>query len=245
MTQRVEVGGLKVARCVHDLVKEAIAPGTGVATEDFWRALAAIISDLGPRNRVLLEKRDILQSKLDDWHAAHKGQSIDAAEYRRFLTQIGYLLPEGDDFSATTSNVDEEIATVAGPQLVVPVNNARYSLNATNARWGSLYIALYGTDAIAQSDGAELTASYNPARGARVFAEVAALLDTAVPLVDGSHADAVDYALHSDAGGRRMVVTLAGGAQTGLVDAGRFVGYVESDGRLETLLLRNHVDLWQ
>ncbi len=240
MTDRVEVAGLGIARCLHELVGDVIAPGTGVDAGEFWGALAAIVRELGPRNRALLDRRDELQAKLDEWHAARKGQAIDTAEYRAFLAGIGYLLPEGEDFSITTTNVDPEIAVVAGPQLVVPVNNARYALNAANARWGSLYDALYGTDAIPEDDGAERGATFNPKRGQRVFDEVAKVLDTAAPLANGSHADAVDYQVETQAGARRLVVTLAGGATTGLAEAGHFAGYVETGGSTTLVLLRHH-----
>ena len=144
MTKRIEESGLQVASNLHELVASQIAPGTGVDAGTFWRELAAIVNDLGPRNRELLARRDALQAQLDEWHGARKGQAIDPVEYRAFLADIGYLLPEGEDFEASTAGVDAEIAQVAGPQLVVPVNNARYALNAANARWGSLYDALYG-----------------------------------------------------------------------------------------------------
>ena len=240
MTERVKMSGLDVARCLHDLVERRIAPGTGVSVAAFWQALADLVRDLGPRNRELLQRRDELQAKLDDWHRARKGSAIDMGEYQAFLTEIGYLLPEGADFEVTTGDVDPEVALIAGPQLVVPVNNARYALNAANARWGSLFNALYGTDAIAETDGAERGSDYNPRRGALVFAETAIVLDTAAPLVTGSHADVVEYGLEDTGGRRSLTARLSGGAQTGLRSPDTLAGYREQDGRLAVVLLRNH-----
>ena len=168
MSDYVEAGGLKIDKALHALVRDEIAPGTGVEPADFWASLAQIVAELGPENAALLAKRDALQKQLDEWHRARKGQVIDAAEYRKFLFDIGYMVSEGGAFEANPVNVDPEIATVAGPQLVVPVDNARYALNAANARWGSLYDALYGTDAIADSGGAERRAEFNPVRGQKV-----------------------------------------------------------------------------
>ena len=148
MADAVEVGGLKVAKCLYQLVEDEISPGTGVNGDVFWSELGEIVRDLGEKNRALLEARDALQKQIDDWHLARKGKPFEIEKYKEFLRDIGYLFPEGEDFLATTSNVDAEIATIAGPQLVVPVDNARYALNAANARWGSLYDALYGTDVI-------------------------------------------------------------------------------------------------
>ena len=152
MRDAVEHGGLGVARCLHDLVNDEIAPGTGIEPEAFWRSLADIVRDLGPNNRALLDRRGRLQAQIDAWHAERTARPVDPAEYRAFLESIGYLLPAGEDFRIETANVDDEIALVAGPQLVVPVDNARYALNAANARWGSLYDALYGTDVIPRGD---------------------------------------------------------------------------------------------
>lgn len=153
MTDRIQKGGLEIAAELHDLVVNEIAPGTGVDPEHFWAELESILNDLAPKNKALLAKRDDLQKQIDAWHKARVGQAIDMAEYKQFLTEIGYLLPEGEDFNITTENVDAEIATIAGPQLVVPVKNARFALNAANARWGSLYDALYGTDVISDEGG--------------------------------------------------------------------------------------------
>ena len=237
MSERVEIGGLAVARRLHDLVGDEIAPGTGVEPEAFWCSLAGIVRDLGPKNRALLDRRDRLQAQIDAWHAARAGQSIDPAidpvEYRAFLESIGYLLPAGEDFRVETGNVDGEIALIAGPQLVVPVDNARYALNAANARWGSLYDALYGTDVIAREGDDSGSGGFDPARGGRVIAWTHDFLDEAVPLAHGSHADVVDYALraHGEGGGVELAAALADGSQTGLADPGQLAGYREHTGQ--------------
>ena len=246
MNERVEVGGLQVARCLHDLVDDEIIPGTGVASEAFWRSLADIIRDLGPENRALLDRRDRLQARIDGWHAEHAAQPVDPAEYHAFLESIGYLLPAGDDFRIETANVDDEIALIAGPQLVVPVDNARYALNAANARWGSLYDALYGTDVIAQDEDEPTSGGFDPTRGKRVITWTHGFLDEAAPLAVGSHASAAAYALHErdDGEGVELTVELADGTRTGLADPEQFAGFLarsgEHAGRLSRVLLRNH-----
>jgi malate synthase len=188
MTERVEIDGLRIARVLHDFVVDEALPGTGVEAAAFWSAFSRIVHDLSPKNRALLEERDALQDKIDAWHRAN-GAPSDPAVYRKFLTDIGYLLPVGPDFKVTTANVDPEISIVAGPQLVVPVMNARYALNAANARWGSLYDALYGTDAISEMDGAEKGKSYNPKCGEKVIAWGRDFLDKSVPLATGNWAE--------------------------------------------------------
>ena len=215
MTNRIEIAGLRVAGDLFAFVGEEALPGTGIAELDFWKGFAAILNDLAPGNRALLARRDELQAKLDEWYRAN-GAPSGMAAYKAFLTEIGYLVPEGPDFAVTTANVDPEIAQLAGPQLVVPVMNARYALNAANARWGSLYDALYGTDAIAEQDGAEKGKGYNPVRGARVIAWARNFLDVSFPLARGKWADVsrvfVDGALlMTDLGGLR--------------EAGQFKGY--------------------
>ena len=242
MIERVEIGGLGVARCLHDLIRDEIAPGTGLEPDAFWRTLAGIVRDLGAKNRALLDRRDRLQAQIDAWHAERAGQHLDAAEYRAFLESIGYLHPAGDDFRVETENVDDEIALIAGPQLVVPVDNARYALNAANARWGSLYDALYGTDVIARDDDGAGSGGFDPERGKRVIAWTHAFLDEAAPLASGSHVEATGYALgeREDGNGFELAVTLAGGARTGLADPGQFAGYREDAGRLSCVLLRHH-----
>ncbi|HNB88929.1 MAG TPA: malate synthase G [Plasticicumulans sp.] len=236
MTERVAIGGLQVAKPLYDLVQNTLLPGTGLDAAGWWTALEAIVTDLAPRNRELLAKRDALQAQIDAWHVARRGQPHDHAAYVAFLREIGYLLPEGPDFQVSTDNVDPEIASVAGPQLVVPVNNARYALNAANARWGSLYDALYGTDVLPEDGGAEKGKGYNPARGDKVIAYAAGFLDQAVPLASGKHAEVAEYLRD----GATLVAQLADGTKTALADPSAFVGYVETDGALKTFLLRHH-----
>jgi malate synthase len=240
MSEYVEAGNLRIDKALHELVRDEIAPGTGVDAAAFWQSLNEILRDLGPENTALLEKRDRLQKQLDDWHRERKGQIIDTAEYRKFLLDIGYMLPEGDAFEASTTNVDPEIATVAGPQLVVPVDNPRYALNAANARWGSLYDALYGTDAIADADGAERRAKFNPVRGAKVVETAAAFLDSSAGLAEGSYADVTGLELADAGGGRKLRATLSDGRQTGLADRSKFAGFNQSGGEIESILLRNN-----
>ena len=246
MNERVATGGLHVAKCLHDLVNFEIAPGTGVDPGEFWHALAAIIRDLGPGNRALLDRRDDLQTQIDNWHCERAAQPLDPAEYRAFLESIGYLLPAGDDFRIETENVDDEIALIAGPQLVVPVDNARYALNAANARWGSLYDALYGTDVIARDGDDARPGGFDPERGKRVIAWTHAFLDETAPLASGSHAEVTGYALRECEGheGVELAATLDDGSTTGLADPRQLAGYREvSDersGRLSCVLLRNH-----
>jgi malate synthase len=231
---RVEIGGLKVARALAAFVAEEAAPGTGIDSAAFWTGFAAILRDLGPRNAALLAKRDALQAKIDAWHVARRGRPHDPAAYEAFLREIGYLLPAPAPFKVRTARVDDEIARIAGPQLVVPVSNARYALNAANARWGSLYDALYGTDALAPVDPSAL--DYDPARGAKVIAKARAVLDQAVPLAGGSHADATAYAIADGA----LAVTLKGGARTGLRDPSQCVGYAGDAAAPTSVLLRHH-----
>lgn len=238
MTERVQVAGLQVAKPLYELMSEQAMPGTGVDAQTFWQGLADIVADLGPRNRELLEQREQLQAKIDAWHRAHPGQH-DQPAYRAFLKHIGYLQPAVDDFSVTTTNVDPEIAEVAGPQLVVPVNNARYALNAANARWGSLYDALYGTDVIPESDGAEKGQSFNPERARRVVAWAGAFLDASFPLAAGSHAEVSAYRVISEGARYALRAVLSGDGETGLADPAQFVGFVgEHDP--SALLLRRH-----
>ena len=245
VSDRVEKGGLRIAPPLHDLVENGIAPGTGIEPDAFWASLEAILADLGPRNRELLDTRDALQGRIDAWHLERKGQPLDAAAYKAFLKEIGYLEPEGEAFRIGTRNLDTEISDVAGPQLVVPVTIARYALNAANARWGSLYDALYGSDIIASDEGAEAGAEYNPVRGARVVAFVHEFLDQAVPLAEGGHAEAVAYTVHEARGVRSLSVTLADGAVTHLAARHQFAGSVGT-GEPSVLLLRNnglHIEL--
>jgi malate synthase len=236
MTDRIQAQGLAVARVLYDFINQEALPGTGVDAERFWAALCAIVADFSPRNRALLARRDELQRTIDAWHRECRGQLFDPAAYRSFLEEIGYLEPEGPDFSATTANLDPEISTIAGPQLVVPVTNPRYALNAANARWGSLYDALYGTDAIPEDGGAERGASFNPVRGAKVIAFARDLLDEAAPLAQGSHRDATGYRIE----GGRLTVGLAEGEGTGLADPGQLAGYRGPAASPTAVLLVNH-----
>lgn len=241
MTQRITKGGLQIATVLADLVENEVLPGTGVKADDFWASFEQLVTELGPRNRDLLKKRDEIQAKIDAWHLERRDVARDPIAYKEFLTEIGYLLPEGEDFYITTTNVDAEIARVAGPQLVVPVMNARYALNAANARWGSLYDALYGTDVIDETKGKEKTKDYNPKRGAAVVAYAADFLDHAAPLANGSHADVTQYEIRDNGAGWWAVqATLADGTETALTHPSQFIGYNEKDGALTDILLRNH-----
>ena len=236
MTERVQVGGLQVAKALYDFVNNEAIPGTGIAADQFWAGAAAVIKDLAPKNRALLAKRDELQAQIDAWHQARKGQAHDAAAYKAFLQEIGYLLPEPENFQATTANVDEEIARLAGPQLVVPVMNARFALNASNARWGSLYDALYGTDVISEEGGAEKGKGYNKVRGDKVIAFARAFLDEAAPLTAGSHVDSTGYAIVDG----KLVVALKGGSNSGLRDDAQLVGFQgEASAPIAVLLKHN------
>ena len=236
MTERVQVGGLQVAKALYDFVNNEAIPGTGIAAEKFWAGAAAVIKDLAPKNRALLAKRDELQAQIDAWHQARQGQAHDAAAYKAFLQEIGYLLPEPEDFHATTTNVDEEIARLAGPQLVVPVMNARFALNASNARWGSLYDALYGTDVISEEGGAEKGKGYNKVRGDKVITFARAFLDEAAPLAAGSHVDSTGYAIVDG----KLVVALKGGSNSGLRDDAQLVGFQgEANAPIAVLLKHN------
>ncbi len=236
MTERVQVGGLQVARVLFDFVNNEAIPGTGIAAEKFWAGVEAVINDLAPKNKALLAKRDELQAKIDAWHQARAGQAHDAVAYKAFLQEIGYLLPEPADFQATTQNVDEEIATMAGPQLVVPVMNARFALNAANARWGSLYDALYGTDAISEEGGAEKGKGYNKVRGDKVIASARAFLDEAAPLEGASHVDATAYAVKNG----QLAVTLKNGSEAGLKNAAQFIAFQGEAAKPAAVLLKHN-----
>ena len=241
MTARTAVHRLQVASVLHRFIEDEVLPGTGIESSAFWQGFDAIVADLAPRNIALLAERDRLQAELDTWHQAHPGPITDMAAYRQFLETIGYLVPAPTGVQATTTNVDDELATQAGPQLVVPILNARYALNAANARWGSLYDALYGTDAIPEADGAEKGKGYNPVRGAKVIAFARKLLNDAAPLAHGSHVDATGYTVV----GGQLVVAL-GAASSGLKDPSQFVGY-QGDAAAPTsvLIVHNgiHIDI--
>ena len=236
MTERVRIGGLQIAEELHNLITEDVIPGTGVSADVFWAELEKIVSDLAPVNRTLLKKRDDIQAKMDQWYRENPEGYRDISAYKDFLREIGYLVEEPADFTATTENVDHEIATMAGPQLVVPVMNARYALNAANARWGSLYDALYGTDVISEEGGAEKTGGYNPARGEKVIAYARDFLDQAAPLNGASHKDVTAYRVN----GSLLEVELRNGKVATLKDSRQFVGYrgaVESPDAI--LLIHN------
>jgi malate synthase len=235
MTDRIKHGTLEIAPVLHDLVVNRIIPGTGVDAGKFWSELEKIATDLMPKNKALLAKRDQIQAQMDAWYQARQGKPLDMAEYKAFLTEIGYLLPEGEAFSVTTANVDQEIAAIAGPQLVVPVMNARYALNAANARWGSLYDALYGSDVISDEGGAEKGGAYNPKRGAKVIAWARQLLDDAAPLASGSHSESTRYSIVD---GKLVVKTAAG--ETGLKNPAQFVGYSGDVAAPKGILLVNN-----
>jgi len=196
-TPRTQEHRLHVATVLHRFVQDQVLPGTGIAPADFWKGFDALVADLAPKNIALLAERDRLQIELDVWHKANPGPIRDMLAYRSFLKGIGYLVPVPAQVAATTANVDDELAKQAGPQLVVPVLNARYALNAANARWGSLYDALYGTDVIGEGEGQEKGKGYNPVRGAKVIAYARKVLDQSTPLATGSHADAVLYRVDS------------------------------------------------
>ena len=238
MTARITVGGLQIATELFNLVEREILPGTGINSGHFWQQFEAILSDLGPVNAALLAKREDLQAQIDNWHRQHR---YEPAAYKQFLLDIGYLLPEGEDFTITTDNVDTEITEQAGPQLVVPVKNARFALNAANARWGSLYDALYGTDAIGDDGGAERGSRYNPGRGAKVMAFGRRHLDQAAPLANGSHAEVSAYTVVDGS----LLAQRAEGS-TGLQNPAQFIGFNGSAATPSAILLQNnglHIDI--
>ena len=235
MTEHVQVGGLQVAKVLFDFVNNEAIPGTGLTAEQFWAGADKVIHDLAPKNKALLAKRDDFQARIDAWHQERAGQAHDAVAYKAFLQDIGYLLPEAADFQATTQNVDEEIARMAGPQLVVPVMNARFALNASNARWGSLYDALYGTDAISEADGAEKGKGYNKVRGDKVIAFARAFLDEAAPLAAGSHVDSTGYSIVDG----KLQVALKGGSNSGLRNDAQLIGF-HGTAKAPTAVLLKH-----
>ncbi|MCV2351371.1 malate synthase G [Paucibacter sp. Y2R2-4] len=241
MTARTTVHSLQVATPLYRFIEDRVLPGTGVASAAFWAGFDAIVRDLAPKNIALLAERDRLQTEMDAWHRAHPGPITDMPAYRAHLENIGYLVPPPGAVQISTSNVDAELAVQAGPQLVVPILNARYALNAANARWGSLYDALYGTDAIPETDGAEKAGRYNPVRGAKVIAYARQVLDQAAPLAQGSHKDATGYRVEAG----RLVVA-QGSNSTGLADPAQFIGYQGEASAPSSVLLRHnglHLDL--
>ncbi|MEY4368736.1 MAG: hypothetical protein RL564_686 [Pseudomonadota bacterium] len=242
MTARTACHGLQVDTILYRFIEDRVLPGTGIDSDSWWGGFAQIVHDLSPKNALLLAERDRLQSELDAWHIAHPGPVKDIPAYRKFLESIGYLLPVPKSVKVTTDHVDAELSTTAGPQLVVPILNARYVLNAANARWGSLYDALYGTDAIPEADGATRDGGYNPVRGAKVIAFARGFLDQVVPLAAGSHANVVAYTVD----GNRLKAAMQDGSASGLADATKFVGYQGDASHPASVLLKNnglHIEL--
>jgi malate synthase len=242
MTARTNVHGLQVATELYQFIEDKVLPGTGVASSQFWAGFDKIVADLAPKNAALLAERDRIQLEMDAWHTAHPGPIADMPAYRAHLEKIGYTVPVPADTKVTTANVDAELATQAGPQLVVPILNARYALNAANARWGSLYDALYGTDAIPEADGADKGKGYNPVRGAKVIAWARNFLDQSAPLEGASHKESTGYRVE----GGKLVVSLAGGKTTGLQNPEQFVGYQGDAAAPKSVLLVNnglHIDI--
>jgi malate synthase len=244
-TPRTTKHGLQVATVLYDFIEDSVLPGTGVSSDKFWSGFDAIVTDLAPKNIALLAERDRLQIVMDNWHKANPGpiaSSADMKAYRAFLEETGYLVPSPKKVSITTDNVDAELARQAGPQLVVPILNARYALNAANARWGSLYDALYGTDVISEADGADKGKGYNPVRGAKVIEYARHVLDRTAPLKSGSHIDSTGYSVR----GSKLVVALKNGKTTGLEDSAQFTGYQGTVSAPSSVLLQHnglHLDI--
>jgi malate synthase len=236
MTNRVVVGNLRVAQNLYDFITNEAIPGTGINPESFWAGVDKVVTDLTPRNDELLAQRDQLQAQIDKWHRQHVIGGFTLDDYKQFLTSIGYLQPVPEDFTIATSGVDPEITSTAGPQLVVPILNARFALNAANARWGSLYDALYGTDVISEDGGAEKGSSYNTVRGDKVIAYARRFLDDAVPLVDASYRDVARFLIEDG----RLEVVLGNDDVTGLADGAQFAGYTGDPSAPDSLLLVNH-----
>ncbi|WP_234264511.1 malate synthase G [Hydrogenophaga sp. NFH-34] len=239
-TARTPFHGLQVATELYDFIEQRVLPGTGVSSATFWKGFDAIVADLAPKNAALLAERDRLQTALDQWHSAHPGPVADQAAYRAFLEEIGYLVPVPKKVKATTKNVDDELATQAGPQLVVPILNARYALNAANARWGSLYDALYGTDVISEDKGCEKVGKkggYNPKRGAKVIDYARHVLDRCAPLKKGSHVGSTGYKVNKDG---ELVVSLAEGGTSKLADKSQFIGFQGEAKKPSAVLLKHH-----
>ncbi|WP_299197597.1 malate synthase G [uncultured Amphritea sp.] len=237
MNSRANIEGLQISQVLYDLVADEICPGSGVSPQDFWQGYANIIADMAPVNSALLKKRDRLQLQLDEYHSERRGQKLNMSEYTHFLQSIGYLVAEGGSFAIETTNIDPELASIAGPQLVVPVNNARFALNAANARWGSLYDALYGSDAIGPLEPD--ATGFNFARAQQVIRWSTVFLDQATPLASGSHEAVIEYSLEESASGTRLIMQLQDGSSTTLANTSQFVGLRRTDSEY-ALLLENH-----
>jgi malate synthase len=237
MTEYINHGSLKVAKELDDLINKKVCVGIDIEPESFWVSFEKIIEEFTPRNKALLEKREDLQKSIDEWHLNNNSKSIDKAEYKKFLKEIGYLLNEPEDFSIETQNVDPEISSIAGPQLVVPVMNARFALNAANARWGSLYDALYGTDVISEEDGADKAGAYNPKRGAKVIEFSKKFLDENIPLSQGSYKDITAFQILDG----KLQITLSDQTQTSIEDDSKFIGYVGTTENPTGILLKNNL----
>jgi malate synthase len=234
MSNYVEAGSLKVDQLLYEFINSEVLPGTGLESENFWSEFGVLVQDLTPKNKALLARRDEIQEKLNNWHK--ENEEFDFNSYKAFLEELGYLEPQAEDFNVTTENVDDEVALQAGPQLVVPVNNARYAINAANARWGSLYDALYGTDAISEDDGAGRQGAYNPVRGEKVIDFGRNFLDQAVPLKDASHKEALKYEVVDG----KLSVTLSNGKSAGLAEESKFAGYQGDPLNPSAVLLKNN-----
>jgi len=236
MGERIEACGLSIAKPLYNLVRDEIAPATGVEADKFWADFARIVTDLAPKNRALLEKRDEMQKRIDSWHLDKSNHPTDLDHYKRFLQDINYIVPEGDDFRVTVANADDEITKIAGPQLVVPVDNSRYALNAANARWGSLYDALYSTDMISEIEGCKRTSRYNPVRGKKVIDYARQFLDRATPMAVGSHSYVVKYKVKSG----KLIGVMGDGSEHGLGKRERFAGYTGDPESPDSILLEHN-----
>ncbi|BDI03401.1 malate synthase G [Sphaerotilus microaerophilus] len=242
MSARTQIHGLQVATELYRFIEDQVLPGTGIESAAFWAGFDQIVADLAPKNAALLAERDRIQAAMDSWHRANPGPIADMPAYQGYLRKIGYLVDAPAEVQATTANVDAELALQAGPQLVVPIMNARYALNAANARWGSLYDALYGTDAVSEDGGAARAGGYNPVRGARVIEFARNFLDQSAPLVSASHRNATGYAIEAG----ELVVKMQGGAVTGLSRPAQLVGYQGDAANPSSILLANnglHIDI--
>ena len=237
----IEIKNIKIAKPLYDLVDQEIIPDTGISSDKFWTAFGSIVNDLEPNNRLLLNKRSEIQENINSWHTNQKTNKFNIEEYKTFLKSIGYLAPDAPDFQITTTNVDEEISSIAGPQLVVPVDNARFAINAANARWWSLYDSLYGTDIISEENNSEKGTSYNPHRGAKVVAYCSILLDSIFGLQNASFAHASNFSIKANDNSKELVITLSNEHETRLINPSNFVGYIENDEKkLTSILLKNN-----